>query len=60
MTKDHPEDDTTLFLDAYLHQEYQALIEMLQWVVTISRAEICFATSSLSQFFAAPREGHLS
>lgn len=52
--------DTTLFLDTYLHQEYQALIEMLQWVVTISRAEICFATSSLSQFFAAPREGHLS
>jgi len=52
--------DTTLFLDTYLHQEYQALIEMLQWVVTISRAEICFATSSLSQFSAAPREGHLS
>ncbi len=59
-TKDHPEDDTSPFLDTNLHREYQALIGMLQWVITISRADICYATSSLSQFSAAPREGHLS
>ena len=33
---------------------------MLQWVITISRADVCYATSSLSRFSAAPREGHLS
>jgi len=33
---------------------------MLQWVITISRADVCYATSSLSPFSVAPREGHLS
>jgi hypothetical protein len=60
MTKDHPEDDTTPFLHTHLHREYQALIGMLQWVITISRADICHATYSLSRFSAAPRERHLS
>jgi hypothetical protein len=46
VNKDHPEDDTTPFLDTHLHWEYQALIGMLQWVLMISRADIYFATSS--------------
>jgi hypothetical protein len=59
-TKDHPEEDCSPLLDSYHHREYQALIGMLQWVTTISRADVYYATSSLSRFSAAPREGHLS
>jgi hypothetical protein len=58
--KDHPEEDCSPLLDSYHHREYQALIGMLQWVTTISIADVCYATSSLSQFSTAPREGHLS
>ena len=59
-TKDHPEEDCSPLLDSYHHREYQALIGMLQWVITISRADICHATYSLSRFSVAPRERHLS
>ena len=32
---------------------------MAQWACTIGQLDISFATSSLSRFSAAPREGHL-
>jgi hypothetical protein len=57
---DHPEEDTSDLLDNEMHREYQSLIGMLQWIVSICRADICYAVSSLSRFCAAPREGHLS
>jgi len=59
-TKDHPEEDSSPLLDSYHHPEYQAVIGMLQWVITISRADVCYATSSLSRFSTAAGEGHLS
>jgi len=60
VTKDHPEEDSSPLLDSYHRREYQALIGMLQRVITISRADVCYATSALSRFSTAPREGHLS
>jgi hypothetical protein len=59
-TSDQPETDTTLLLDTDMHREYQSLIRMLQWAVTLCRVDICFATSSMTRFSAAPREGHLT
>ena len=37
----------------------QMLIGMAQWACTIGHLDISFAVSSLSQFSAAPWEGHL-
>jgi hypothetical protein len=59
-TDNHPETETTPLLDNIQHREYQSLIGMLQWAVTFCRIDICYATSSMSRFSAAPREGHLS
>jgi hypothetical protein len=59
--KDHPEEDTSPLLDSIMHTEYQSLIGMLQWLVTLCRIDIiCYAVSSLSRFNATPREGHFS
>lgn len=56
---DHPElDDSTLLSDED-HTKYQMLIGMLNWIVTIGRLDIAFATSSLSRFVASPRRGHM-
>jgi hypothetical protein len=58
--KDHPEEDTSPLLDSIMYTEYQSLIGMLQWLVTLCRIDICYAVSSLSRFNATPREGHFS
>jgi hypothetical protein len=57
-TGDHPEEDESTLLDNKLHRQYQSLIGMAQWLVTLGRIDICYAVSSLSRFCAAPREGH--
>ena len=54
-----PEFDCTDFLTEDGKRQYQMLIGMAQWAVTIGRMDICHAVSSLSRFSAAPREGHL-
>ena len=56
---DHPEMDTSDFLDAEKIKLYQSLIGALQWMVTIGRFDIMTAVVSLSAFRAAPRVGHL-
>ena len=55
----HPEMDTSPLLDVDGTRLFQTLIGMAQWACTIGRLDISFATSSLSRFSAAPREGHL-
>lgn len=55
----HPEMDQSELLDEKGHRLFQMLLGMAQWLVTIGRPDICFATSSLSRFGAAPREYHL-
>ncbi|CAJ1962164.1 unnamed protein product, partial [Cylindrotheca closterium] len=55
----HPEEDKSDFLDDAGKRQYQMLVGMAQWAVTIGRMDIAYAVSSLSCFSSAPREGHL-
>ena len=55
----HPETDTSDFLDDAGKRQYQMLVGMAQWAVTIGRMDIAFAVASLSRFSAAPRETHM-
>jgi hypothetical protein len=59
-TNDHPEEDDSPVLDNNMHREYQSIMGMLQWVVSLCRIDICFAVSSLSRFCACPRQGHMA
>jgi hypothetical protein len=56
---DHPEMDTTDFLDAEGIVIYQSLIGALQWAVSLARFDIATAVMTMSSFRAAPRKGHL-
>ena len=56
---DHPELDTSEFLDDEGIQQYQSLIGSLQWVITIGRWDIQTAVMTLSSFRAQSRKGHL-
>jgi hypothetical protein len=55
----HPETDTSPLLDTTGLRQYQHLLGMLQWLVTIGRPDLCNAVASLSRFSACPREFHL-
>jgi Reverse transcriptase (RNA-dependent DNA polymerase) len=52
---DHPEVDTSDYLDANDIQQYQLMIGALQWMVTISRFDILNAVMTISGFRDAPR-----
>ena len=56
---DHPEMDESEPLDDEKHRKFQMLIGILNWIVTIGRLDVAFATMSLSRFSACPRMGHL-
>ena len=56
---DHPEMDTSAFLDDEGIRTYQMLIGMANWIVMIGRWDIAHAVNSLSRFNACPRKGHL-
>jgi hypothetical protein len=56
---DHPEVDTTEYLDADGIKVYQSLIGALQWAVSIGRLDITTAVMTMSGFRVAPRKGHL-
>ena len=56
---DHPETDSSDFLDAEGIQVYQSLIGSLQWAVSLARFDIATAVMTLSSFRVAPRAGHL-
>jgi len=58
-TGDHPELDTSEFLDNDGHRYYQMLIGMLNWIVGIGRFDIAHATTSLARFSSCPRKCHL-
>ena len=51
--------DESSLLDDQGIKLYQTLIGMAQWACTIGHLDISFAVLSLSQFSAAPQEGHL-
>ena len=58
-TGDEPELDDSDLLSDDEHRKFQMLIGMLNWIVTIGRFDVAYATASLSRFTAAPRKGHL-
>ena len=56
---DHPELDTSDFLDDEGIKNYQSLIGALQWCISIGRFDVATAVMTMSGFRVAPRKGHL-
>ena len=56
---DHPELDSSPFLDEEWTQRYQSLVGAVQWAVSIGRMDINVAIMSMSSFQVQPRQGHL-
>ena len=56
---DHPELDTTPFLDEKGKEIHQSLIGCGQWNISIGRFDTQSAMMSMSRYRTAPREGHL-
>jgi hypothetical protein len=54
-----PELDFSPELDPDLISRYRQLIGILRWAIEIGRVDIYLETALLSQYSAAPREGHL-
>ena len=57
---DHPELDTSDLLDEDGILQYQSLIGILQWTITLGRFDVGTAVMTMSGFRVAPRVGHLS
>ncbi len=49
-SNDHPEVDTSKFLDEDGIQQYQSLIGSMQWAISIGRFDIAVHVSYLSKF----------
>ena len=56
----HPELEASPVLGEHDHSIYRMLVGSAQWAVTLGRADIAFAVSTMARFSAMPREGHLS
>jgi hypothetical protein len=56
---DHPEMDNSPFLGQDETQQFQSLIEAMQWAVSTGRLDIATAEISLSSFRTMSRRGHL-
>jgi hypothetical protein len=56
---DHPEIDTSEFLDADGVKNYLTMIGQLQWCVSLGRIDIFSACVTMSTFRITPRKGHL-
>ena len=56
---DHPESDTSEMCDKEQITQYQSLMGMLQWTVTLGRMDIMCAVMTMSRYRVAPRIGHL-
>ena len=55
-----PELDTSDLLDEDGIAQYQSLIGILQWMITLGLFDIGTAVMTMSGFRVAPREGHLT
>ena len=55
----HPELDETQFLNDDLHARYRMMVGCLNWLVTLGRWDIHYATQTMARYSNAPREGHL-
>jgi hypothetical protein len=56
---DHPELDTSEFVDAEGIAQYQTMVGQCQWVIALGRFEMFPSTMSMSRWQVAPRKGHL-
>ena len=56
---DHPELDTTPFLEEKEIEIYMSLVGSAQWSISIGRFDIQTAIMTMSKFRSAPRRGHL-
>ena len=54
----HPETDDTPLLDEEHASKYRGLIGSANWIITLGRFDIAYATMALARFSMAPREGH--
>ena len=54
-----PELDISKELGDKLTSRYRQLVGILRWAIEIGRVDIYYEVSILSQYLAAPREGHL-
>ena len=58
-SNDHPELDTSDFLDEKYIRIYQSMIGSAQWLISLGRFDISVHVMTLSSFRAKPRQGHL-
>ena len=56
---DHPELDTSVFLNEDDTIKYQVMIGQLQWLISGGRFDIQTPTMTMSVFLSQPRIGHL-
>jgi hypothetical protein len=55
----HPETDESELLDETGASKFRGLIGSANWMITLGRYDIAYATSSLARFAMAPRSGHM-
>ena len=55
----HPELDQSPILSPADHSKYRTLIGCANWIVTLGRFDIAYATNLFSRFSQEPRSGHL-
>ena len=54
----HPELDTSAFLAPKVASQYRGIIGSCNWLITLGRIDICYATHALARFAMAPRTEH--
>ncbi len=55
----HPEEDDSPMCDPKMASVYRGLIGSANWMITLGRYDINYATNALARFGIAPRLGHL-
>ena len=58
-SNDHPELDTSDLLDEDGAHQYQSILGVLQWTISLGRFDIATAVMTMSGFRTAPRVGHM-
>ena len=54
----HPELDTSDLCNAEKISKFRSIIGSANWVITLGRFDVAYATSTLARYPAEPREGH--
>jgi hypothetical protein len=54
----HPEMDDTPLVSSRDSSKYRGMVGSCNWLITLGRFDINYATQALSRFSMAPREGH--